>query len=137
MKKLKLNQALNKGISDAFNFHMNPWVIYLEIQSAGTPLTEVIPLTKSQNPDFGFPEGRLHQTERAGIFHLYIYIYIYTHRHIHIIHTYMYIHIPYMDPGRHRARGPARGCRMYIYVCICICLCICICILGMVPILSR
>ena len=23
--------------------------------------------TKSQNPDFGFPEGRLHQTERAGI----------------------------------------------------------------------
>ena len=26
--------------------------------------------TKSQNPDFGFPEGRLHQTERAGISHL-------------------------------------------------------------------
>ena len=23
--------------------------------------------TKSQHPDFGFPEGRLHQTERAGI----------------------------------------------------------------------
>ena len=40
---------------------------FLENRSAGSPLTEVIPLTKSQNPDFGFPEGRLHQTERAGI----------------------------------------------------------------------
>ena len=32
-----------------------------------SPLADVIPLTKSQHPDLGFPEGRLHQTERAGI----------------------------------------------------------------------
>ena len=44
-----------------------PWLKFLEIRSAGSPLTEVIPLTKSQHPDFGFPEGRLHRTERASI----------------------------------------------------------------------
>ena len=50
-----------------FNFQMNPLVNFQEIRSVGSPLTEVIPLTKSQNPDLGFPKGRLHQTGRAGI----------------------------------------------------------------------
>ena len=34
------------------------------------------PPKKSKNLDFGFPEGRLHQTERAGISPIYIWPYM-------------------------------------------------------------
>ncbi len=53
------------------NFQMNPMTEFLgnSVSWFTSNRGESID-TKSQNPDLGFPEGRLHQTERAGIFHI-------------------------------------------------------------------
>ena len=64
--------------------------------------TRDFPPQKSQNLDFGFPEGRLHQTERAGILHLYIYTYTY---------AYIYAHTYTLGPGPGPGPGPWAGLR--------------------------
>ena len=66
---------------------------------------------KSQNPENGFPEGSLHQTERACIFHLYIYIYIYTYTYTY---TYIYVHT-YTLHGPRPGAWPGYVC-IYIWV---------------------
>ena len=39
-------------------------------RGARVPGSRYFPPKKSKNLDLGFPKGRLHQTERAGVFHL-------------------------------------------------------------------
>ena len=46
------------------------WTIHSSGSTGPPGKGSYFPLQKNQNPDFGFPEGRPHQTERAGIFHL-------------------------------------------------------------------
>ena len=54
------------------------------------------------NPENGFPEGKIHQPKRAGIFHLYIHIHTYTYIYVH---TYT-LHGPGLAPGPGLGPGP-------------------------------
>ena len=64
------NYTRRKGLVFPTSKKSKPWFGIPRRATTPDGKGRSFPFQKSQNLDFGFPEGRLHQTERAGIFYL-------------------------------------------------------------------
>jgi hypothetical protein len=62
---------------------------------------------QNANPENGFPERKIHQPKKAGIFHLYIHIYIY-------IHIRTYIYLTWTRAGTGPGSGARPPCKVYV-----------------------